>query len=66
MEQIVEIYNHYVLTSTITFEEEPVDVFEMARRIRDVHAVPLPWLVAVSDADVFGYAYATRWKARAA
>lgn len=66
VEQIVEIYNHYVLTSTITFEEEPVGVPEMARRILDVRAIPLPWLVAVSDADVLGYAYATRWKTRAA
>lgn len=66
VEQIVEIYNHYVLTSTITFEEEPVEVSEMARRIRDVHAVPLPWLVAVSGTEVLGYAYAMRWKARAA
>jgi len=27
-EQIAEIYNHYVLTSTITFEEEPVSPAE--------------------------------------
>jgi phosphinothricin acetyltransferase len=66
VEQIVEIYNHYVLTSAITFEEAPVEVSEMARRIHEVHAVPLPWLVAASDANVLGYAYATRWKARAA
>jgi phosphinothricin acetyltransferase len=66
VEQIAEIYNHYVLTSTITFEEEPVGVPEMARRVRDVQAVPLPWLVAVSNASVLGYAYATRWKSRAA
>jgi L-amino acid N-acyltransferase YncA len=66
VEQIVEIYNHYVLASTITFEEEPVEVPEMARRILEVGSVPLPWLVAVSDSGVQGYAYASKWKARSA
>lgn len=66
VEQIAEIYNHYVLTSTITFEEEPVDVPEMARRVLDVRSIPLPWLVAVTDSEVAGYAYASRWRARTA
>ncbi len=66
VEQIVEIYNHYVLNSTITFEEAPVDAPEMARRIFDVRSIPLPWLVATSDSDVVGYAYASKWRARAA
>lgn len=66
VEQIVGIYNHYVMTSTITFEEAPIDEPEMARRIHDVQAVPLPWVVAVAGSNVLGYAYATRWKARAA
>lgn len=66
VEQIVEIYNHYVLNSTITFEEAPVDAPEMARRIFDVRSIPLPWLIATSDSDVVGYAYASKWRARAA
>ena len=64
--QIAEIYNHYVLTSTITFEEEAVSVLEMASRVRDIQALSYPWLVATAGTDVLGYAYAGRWKARAA
>lgn len=58
------IYNHYVTATIVTFEEEPVTVAEMARRLADVQAAPLPWLVAERDGAVVGYAYASRWKAR--
>ena len=71
--QIAAIYNHYVATSTISFEEEPVSEQEMARRIGDVSAT-FPWYVEVDGADdvnahnqrVVGYAYATAWKPRSA
>lgn len=65
-EQIAEIYNHYVLTSTITFEEEPVSASEMAQRISEIQATSLPWLVATRDHRVTGFAYAHKWKVRAA
>lgn len=62
---IVEIYNHYVATTVISFEERPVTVEEMAGRIREVTAA-LPWLVHEADGRVIGYAYATRWRVRSA
>jgi L-amino acid N-acyltransferase YncA len=65
-EQIAEIYNHYVLTSTITFEEEPVPVAEMAWRVADIQASSLPWLVATRAGEITGFAYANKWKTRAA
>jgi len=63
---ICVIYNHYVTTTTITFEEEPVTGEDMAQRIADVAAAGLPWLVAEVDGSIVGYAYATRWRARSA
>lgn len=62
---IVTIYNHYIATTTISFEEHPVAPEEMAGRIRDVTA-QLPWLVYERDGEVLGYAYATKWRARSA
>jgi len=59
------IYNHYVKTSTITFEDVPVCADEMARRIVDVVG-HLPWLVFEQEGQILGYAYATKWRARAA
>jgi phosphinothricin acetyltransferase len=63
---IARIYDHYVRETVVTFEEVPVPPEEMERRRREVTALPLPWLVAVRGEEVLGYAYATRWRARAA
>jgi phosphinothricin acetyltransferase len=64
--RICAIYNPYVATTTISFEEEPVDEPGMAQRIADVAAAGLPWLVLEVDGAVAGYAYATKWRARPA
>ena len=63
---VADIYNHYVLNTTITFEEVAVLLDDMARRIADVQAAGLPWLVAEHDGAVVGYAYATKWRVRPA
>ncbi len=63
---LAAIYNHYIETSIITFEEQPITAAEMARRIGEVQSASFPWLVAESDGEVVGYAYATRWKPRSA
>ncbi|MEA2540924.1 MAG: hypothetical protein QOH35_2290 [Acidobacteriaceae bacterium] len=63
--RICEIYNNYVLHSTITFEEQPVSLDEMKQRIAEV-LTGLPWLVWVEDQVVQGFAHASKWKGRCA
>jgi L-amino acid N-acyltransferase YncA len=63
--RIAEIYNHYVLHSTITFEEHAVPVDEMRQRIAEI-VDGLPWLVWLEDSVVQGFAYASKWKGRSA
>lgn len=65
---ITVIYAHHVLHGTGTFELEPPDPAEMARRIADVTGKGLPWLVAQSGSDgsVLGYAYANHFRPRRA
>jgi L-amino acid N-acyltransferase YncA len=63
--RIAEIYNHYVLHSTITFEEEAVSVEDMQRRISEILA-ELPWLVWVEGQTIAGFASASKWKGRCA
>ena len=63
--RLCEIYNHYVLTDVATFEEEPVLVEEMRQRVEEVQK-HFFWLVYEDAGDVIGYAYAGKWKARAA
>jgi phosphinothricin acetyltransferase len=63
---VAAIYNHYVLQTVVTFEEEPITAAEISRRIDEVRAGSLPWFVAEHDGAMAGYAYASRWRARSA
>ena len=63
--QICDIYNHYVHNTVITFEQQPISVPEMQERIAS-YAPAHAWLVAERDGQLLGYAYATRWRSRAA
>ena len=63
--RICDIYNHYVRETVVTFEETPIPVTEMARRIAEVRK-RFPWLVIESEGVVAGYAYASLWKTRSA
>jgi phosphinothricin acetyltransferase len=63
---LAEIYNHYIENTVITFEEEPVDANDMARRIEKVQRGGHSWLVALENGSVIGYAYAAQWHERAA
>jgi L-amino acid N-acyltransferase YncA len=60
------IYAHHVLTGTGTFEETPPTTDEIASRRSSVVAAGLPYLVAVLDGTVVGFAYATRYRDRPA
>ena len=64
---ITRIYNYYILHSHSTFEIESIEVDEMSGRIQKVISdFQLPWLVKEENGRVWGYAYATKWKAREA
>ena len=63
---ITAIYAEAVLRGTGTFELEPPDEAEMARRRDDVLCKGLPWLVAERDHQVLGYAYANTFRPRKA
>jgi phosphinothricin acetyltransferase len=62
---ICAIYNHYVLETTITFEEAAVSPAEMENRIRETLS-SLPWLLWEQDGSVRGYACSSKWKGRCA
>ncbi|WP_396268896.1 GNAT family N-acetyltransferase [Ideonella sp.] len=63
---ITAIYADNVLHGTGTFELEPPDEAEMARRRGDVLSKGLPWLVAERAGVVLGYAYANHFRPRLA
>ena len=65
-EAITGIYNYYILNTVITFEELVITSQDITRRLDEVYAASLPWLVAVSSDRIVGYAYASIWKERSA
>jgi L-amino acid N-acyltransferase YncA len=64
--EIACIYAHAVLHGTATFEIEPPDEGEMARRLGALAARKFPYLVAERAGLVAGYAYAGPYRDRPA
>ncbi|MDN5863851.1 MAG: N-acetyltransferase family protein [Gammaproteobacteria bacterium] len=60
------IYNAYVLETCATFETEPVESVDMAKRIAKTLSSSLPWLVAALSGRAIGYACTSKWKGRCA
>ncbi len=63
---ITAIYDHAVRHGTASFELEPPDAAEMARRQKALLDGGFPYLVAESDGVVAGYAYAGAYRPRPA
>ena len=66
MAAIRTIYAHDVLHGTASFDEEPPDLAETARRWQSALAANLPHLVAVDGNRVVGFAYASPFRPRPA
>jgi phosphinothricin acetyltransferase len=62
---LAALYRPYVIDTPISFEVDPPDAAEMARRVARVTA-SYPWLVAEIEGKVVGYACADRFRERAA
>jgi len=63
---ITAIYDHAVRHGTASFELEPPDAAEMARRRQALLDGGYPYLVAEADGAVAGYAYAGAYRPRPA
>lgn len=62
---ILEIYNHYIATSTVTFEETLLTLDEVETRIAGIQQ-KYPYLVYEENGEVIGYAYASVFRTRIA
>ncbi len=63
---LTAIYGHWVTHGLASFELEPPDLAEMARRRAAVLAGGYPHLVAERDGAVVGYTYASAYRPRPA
>lgn len=64
--QIQAIYAYHVLNGVASFEEIPPEISEMRQRWEKIVEQGLPFLVAVVDGVVGGYAYAGTYRPRSA
>ncbi len=62
---IAEIYNYYIASSIVTFEEA-VSPDTILNRIGKVQKAGLPWLIAEENGELLGYIYAAPWHERSA
>ena len=67
LNDLVEIYNHYVTNTHITFDTEPFLVTDRIQWYNQFDETgPYRLLVALDDEKIIGYASSTRFKTRAA
>ena len=63
-EAIAGIYAHHVLHGTASYDHEPPTVADTLAKISRIGGPGWPFLVAVRDGQVVGYAYATQFRDR--
>ncbi|MFZ4835218.1 GNAT family N-acetyltransferase [Rouxiella sp. Mn2063] len=66
IDRIRDIYTHYVLNSTTTFEISMPDTQEMLSRLLKIQNASCPYLVCEVDNEIAGYAYASPYRPREA
>ena len=58
-----EIYNHYVLNSSITFDEKPLSLLALKRKFATGERLGMPFLVAESPrGEILGIAWVYPWQ----
>jgi len=62
--EITAIYGESVANGTASFELTPPSVEEMGRRFGALRDATYPWLTAVSESGLVGYAYAGPYRPR--
>jgi len=63
---LVDIYNHYVATSTVTFDLDSWASSDMAHKIESVNGLKMPFIIAELNGDTVGYAYLSTFREKAA
>lgn len=65
VQDILNIYSHYIISTAITFEYEIPSLTDFKNRMEKIQK-QFPWLVYEEDGVILGYAYASIHKERAA
>ena len=63
---LVNLYNHYVTISTVTFDLAPWSTKDMTHKIETVAALGMPFIVVEIGDELVGYAYLSTFREKAA
>lgn len=64
---VLEIYNHYVKNSSVTFDEKAMTLVQLRRKFAKTTERRIPFIVAENPAgQVLGFAHVYPWKEKAA
>ena len=61
--QILEIYNYYIINTTINFEQKPITILELSEKV-DKILKKYPFIVLEDGNIVIGYAYLAEFNPR--
>ena len=64
-QQLVDIYNYYVLNTVVTFDDVPFPVDAFKEKIESIYKT-YPFFVFEEDNKILGYAYASKWREKPA
>ncbi|MBR3364906.1 MAG: N-acetyltransferase, partial [Solobacterium sp.] len=64
-QQFAEIYNPYIETTMVTFEEKPLSREQFEKRMEGIMK-KYPWIVYEEEGKVLGYAYLSAFNPRSA
>ena len=62
---IAEIYNYYIINTTISFELDPITPDEIVHRMKKYKEIG-PYLVCEENGEIVGYTYVSRFRERKA
>lgn len=64
-QQLLDIYNYYVVNTTVTFDLEAVSLESFKEKIRTI-SVDYPFIVFEEQQEVLGFAYGSRFRPKPA
>mgnify|MGYP002639605013 CR=1 FL=1 len=64
-QQLVGIYNYYVLNSVVTFDDIPFNAIYFEDKIKTI-TPQFPFYVYEENDEILGYAYANKWRLKPA
>lgn len=61
--QILEIYNYYIINTTINFEQDPITILQLSKKIDNIK-LKYPFIVLEENNQIIGYAYLSTFNSR--